>query len=63
MSSSEAALAPARARGDQFLHLHSPWLIGFVLFAIGPILFSFAMSLTDWTGLTSRAWVGLQNYV
>ena len=38
------------------------WLIGFVLFTGGPILASFAFSFTNWTGLTSVEWVGLQNY-
>lgn len=39
------------------------WLIGFVLFTGGPVLYSFLMSLTNWTGLTTREWVGLQNYI
>jgi multiple sugar transport system permease protein len=39
------------------------WLIGFVLFTGGPVLYSFLMSLTNWTGLTSREWVGLENYI
>jgi multiple sugar transport system permease protein len=41
----------------------TPWAIGFILFTGGPILFSLIMSLTDWTGLTSRAFIGTQNYV
>ncbi len=39
------------------------WLLGFVLFTGGPILFSLGMSLTNWTGLTNREWIGLANYV
>ena len=38
------------------------WLIGFVLFTGGPILASFLFSFTNWTGMTSGEWVGLQNY-
>lgn len=38
------------------------WLIGFVLFTGGPILASFVFSFTNWTGLTSVEWVGLQNF-
>ncbi len=38
------------------------WLIGFLLFTGGPILFSLGMSFTNWTGLTNREWVGLVNY-
>lgn len=39
------------------------WLLGFVLFTGGPILFSLGMSFTNWTGLTNREWIGLANYV
>lgn len=38
------------------------WLIGFVLFTGGPILASFFFSFTNWTGLTSGEWVGLENF-
>ena len=41
----------------------APWLIGFFLFTGGPILFSMIMSLTDWSGLTTRNFIGIQNYV
>ncbi len=40
-----------------------PWLIGFIFFTGGPILASMAISLTDWTGLTSISFIGLQNYI
>jgi multiple sugar transport system permease protein len=40
-----------------------PWLIGFVLFTGGPVVYSFIISLTNWTGLRTREWVGLQNYI
>lgn len=40
----------------------SPWLIGFLLFTGGPILYSLVMSFTNWTGLQTRDWVGLENY-
>jgi len=38
------------------------WLIGFVLFTGGPILASLAFSFTNWTGLTTQGWIGLENY-
>lgn len=41
----------------------SLWLIGFVLFTGGPVLYSFLISMTNWTGLTTREWVGLENYI
>jgi multiple sugar transport system permease protein len=40
----------------------SPWLIGFLLFAAGPILFSLFMSFTRWSLLSSPQWVGIANY-
>ena len=41
----------------------SPWLIGFVLFYLGPIIASFYFSLTEWDLLTSPQFVGMENYV
>jgi multiple sugar transport system permease protein len=41
----------------------SPWLIGFILFYLGPILASFYYSLTEWDLLTSPQFVGMDNYV
>jgi multiple sugar transport system permease protein len=41
----------------------SPWLIGFFLFYLGPILASFYYSLTEWDLLTSPQFIGLDNYV
>lgn len=40
----------------------SPWLIGFVIFAAGPILLSMFMSFTHWSLLSPPQWVGLENY-
>jgi len=41
----------------------SPWLIGFFLFYLGPIIASFYFSLTEWDLLTSPQFVGMENYV
>ncbi len=41
----------------------SPWLIGFILFYLGPILASFYYSLTEWDLLTSPQFIGMENYV
>lgn len=51
----------AREEIDFYIAI-SPWLIGFILFTGGPILFSLGMSFTNWTGLTNREWIGLLNY-
>ncbi len=40
----------------------APWLIGLIFFTGGPILASIAFSFTNWTGLTTLEWVGLENF-
>ena len=40
----------------------SPWLIGLVVFIIGPVIASLLISMTDWNLLTPPKWVGLKNY-
>lgn len=40
----------------------SPWLIGFLLFTLGPILASLYFSMTQWTITRPPEWVGLANY-
>jgi multiple sugar transport system permease protein len=40
----------------------SPWLVGFVIFFIGPTLTSFGLSLTRFAIVTPPVWVGLDNY-
>ena len=39
-----------------------PWLIGLVVFLIGPIVASMVLSLTDWNLLNPPNWVGLKNF-
>jgi multiple sugar transport system permease protein len=41
----------------------SPWIIGFVVFLLGPMIASVYISLTDWDSFTAPKWVGLDNYV
>jgi len=40
-----------------------PWIIGFLLFTFGPLVFSFFMSLHDWTVTKEPVFIGIQNYV
>ncbi|MBB5377969.1 multiple sugar transport system permease protein [Deinococcus metalli] len=40
-----------------------PWLIGFVVFVAGPMLFSLYASFTDYDVTSRMKWVGLDNYV
>ncbi|MGH7441069.1 MAG: carbohydrate ABC transporter permease, partial [bacterium] len=42
-----------------------PWILGFVLFMGGPILFSLFLSFAHWDGISGLGnikWVGLQNF-
>ncbi len=41
----------------------SPWVIGFLVFTLGPILASFYFSMTEWNIVEAPAWIGLANYV
>lgn len=41
----------------------SPWLLGFLIFILGPILASLYMSFTDYNLLSSPSWIGLENYI
>jgi multiple sugar transport system permease protein len=40
----------------------SPWLVGFTVFMAGPMVASFALSLTDYDILTPAEYVGWDNY-
>jgi multiple sugar transport system permease protein len=42
--------------------LIAPWLIGFVVFALGPMLVSLYYSFTTYDILSPPEWVGLENY-
>src|SRR5437763_10057866 len=70
---SSAALPRVRARPGVFSrrrlgrHIEgwlfaSPWILGFVLFTAGPMLFSAAMAFTTWDLIDSPRWVGLDNW-
>ena len=39
-----------------------PWLIGLVVFIIGPIIASLFISMTDWNLMNPPRWIGLANY-
>jgi len=50
-----------RERVDFYLSI-TPWLIGLIFFTGGPVLASFVFAFTNWTGLTSVSFVGLENF-
>jgi multiple sugar transport system permease protein len=40
----------------------APWVIGFIAFTLGPMLYSLYISFTEWGMLKPPVWVGLENY-
>jgi multiple sugar transport system permease protein len=40
-----------------------PWLIGYLVFSLGPMVASLVLSFTDYPVLTPAKWVGTANYV
>jgi multiple sugar transport system permease protein len=47
---------------EGFLYI-SPWIVGFLVFNLGPILYSFFLSLTKYSIVRDPVFIGLQNYV
>lgn len=41
----------------------SPWIIGFLAFTAGPLIYSFYMSLCEWSIFGNPVFVGFKNYV
>jgi len=71
VSTPAETLQPARRRGGglaqrEAIELYlfiSPWLIGLVVFTLGPMLASIVLSLMSWKLLTPPVWRGLDNYI
>lgn len=40
----------------------SPWILGFLFFTLGPLVFSLVMSFFDWPVVGERSFIGLENY-
>ena len=40
----------------------SPWLLGFIIFGVYPIISSFYYSFTDFSITTQPKWIGLDNF-
>ena len=40
-----------------------PWLLGLVIFVIGPMFYSFYLSFTKYDAVSSPEWLGVTNYV
>jgi multiple sugar transport system permease protein len=54
--------AASRKEARAGLLFASPWLIGLVVFLIGPIIASVLLSFTNWNLISSPRWVGTENY-
>jgi multiple sugar transport system permease protein len=53
-----------RGRDTLWFYLFaSPWIIGFVIFSLGPMIASLVLSLTNYSVLMPTRFLGLQNYV
>jgi multiple sugar transport system permease protein len=52
----------ARREAITFYLLISPWLLGFLLFVLGPMIASLGLSFTRWDLLSPAEFVGLRNY-
>lgn len=52
-----------RARDTLWFYIFaSPWILGFLLFSLGPMIASLYLSLTNYSVLMPTAFVGLRNY-
>src|SRR6218665_3961669 len=40
----------------------APWILGFLFFTLGPLIFSLTMSFHDWPVVGERTFVGFDNY-
>ena len=41
----------------------SPWIIGFFLFLVYPVLSNFHLGMTQYSGFGAPEWIGFQNYI
>jgi multiple sugar transport system permease protein len=54
---------PTQAREASWgLLFVSPWILGLIIFTLGPIIYSFFLSFTDYEIGVKPGWVGLDNY-
>ncbi|WP_163101091.1 carbohydrate ABC transporter permease [Peribacillus alkalitolerans] len=41
----------------------SPWIVGFLLFTLGPLLFSLVISFFEWPIVGEKKFIGFENYI
>jgi multiple sugar transport system permease protein len=55
-------ISPGRKEALMGWIFAAPWIIGFLVFTAGPMLYSFYTSFTDYNIIRAPQWVGLRNY-
>jgi multiple sugar transport system permease protein len=56
-------MSPLRRKEAMFGYIAIlPWLIGFLVFTAGPMVFSAYLTFTSWELITPPEWIGLANY-
>lgn len=55
-------LKPSQREGIVFYLFILPWLLGFLIFTLGPMLASAVLSLTQFSIMSPPKWIGIENY-
>jgi len=62
-SKAKVVFSPAQRRADLYGYLFlAPWLLGFLIFTLGPLVASLGLSFTKYNLLKPPRWVGLDNF-
>jgi multiple sugar transport system permease protein len=56
-------MTPSRREALWAYGFVSPWIVGFLIFTIGPMIVSFFLAFTKYNVISPARWVGLSNYV
>lgn len=66
LTSRRARRRPSRLLVREYIAFYlfaSPWILGLLLFTIGPMVSSLYLSFTDYAVITPPTWIGLGNYI
>jgi len=55
-------MTPARREGIWAYIFISPWIVGFIIFTLGPMIVSFFLAFTQYNIIAPPEWVGTGNY-
>lgn len=56
------SLSSRRGEALTGILMASPWILGFLIFIVGPMVVSLYLSFTRWDLFTPPRWIGLRNY-